>query len=71
MVIGTVGAIAGIINTGLSMIDKHIDDPVRRLKARQDYIDELKKQAEKILNEKGVEELDKLLLDFISAVHSL
>lgn len=68
---GTVGAIAGIINTGLSMIDKHIDDPVRRLKARQEYIDELKKQVGEILDEKGIEELDKLLLDFISAVHSL
>ena len=68
---GTVGAIAGIINTGLSMIDKHIDNPKRRLAARQEYIDTLKKQVEEILNEKGVEELDKLLLDFISAVRSL
>lgn len=68
---GTVGAIAGIINTGLSMIDKHIDDPKRRLAARQDYIDALKKQVEEILNAKGMEELDQLLLDFISAVHSL
>jgi len=69
--VGTVGAIAGIINTGLSMIDKHIDDPKRRLAARQDYIDALKKQVEEILNAKGMEELDQLLLDFISAVHSL
>jgi len=68
---GTVGAIAGIINTGLSMIDKHIDDPKRRLAARQDYIDSLKKQVGEILDEKGIEEVDKLLLDFISAVHSL
>lgn len=68
---GTVGAIAGIVNTGLSMIDKHIDDPKRRLKARQEYIDSLKKQAEEILNEGQMEEMDKLLLDFISAVHSL
>ena len=68
---GTVGAVAGIVNTGLSMIDKHIDDPKRRLKARQEYIDSLKKQAEEILNEGQMEEMDKLLLDFISAVHSL
>ena len=68
---GTVGAIVGIVNTGLSMIDKHIDDPKRRLKARQEYIDSLKKQAEEILNEGQMEEMDKLLLDFISAVHSL
>lgn len=68
---GTVGVIAGIINVGLSMIDKHIDDPVRRLKARQEYIDSLKKQVVEILDEKGIEELDKLLLDFISTVHDL
>ena len=68
---GTVGAIAGIINTGLSMIDKHIDDPKRRLKARQEYIDELKKQIGEILNEADTKELDKLILDFIVAVHSL
>lgn len=68
---GTVGAIAGIINTGLSMIDKYVDDPKRRLTARQDYIDSLKKQVVEILDAKGIEEVDKLLLDFISAVHSL
>lgn len=68
---GAVGAIAGIVNTGLSMIDKHIEDPKRRLAARQDYIDSLKRQVEEILSEKGVQELDQLLLDFISAVHSL
>lgn len=68
---GAVGAIAGIINTGLSMIDKHIEDPKGRLAARQEYIDALKKQVGEILDEKGIEEVDKLLLDFISAVHSL
>jgi len=68
---GAVGAIAGIINTGLSMIDKYVEDPKRRLAARQDYIDSLKRQAEEILDEKDVEEMDKLLLDFISAVHNL
>ena len=68
---GTVGAIAGVINTGLSMIDKYVDDPRRRLKARQEYIDTLKKQVEELLNAKDMEELDQLLLDFISAVHSL
>ncbi len=68
---GTVGTIAGIINTGLSIIDKYIDDPVRRLKARQEYIDELKKQVEEILNAKDFEEMDKLVSDFISAIHRL
>ena len=68
---GTVGVIAGIINTGLSMIDRHIEDPQRRLAARQDYIDSLKKQIGEILNEGDTKELDKLILDFISAVHSL
>ena len=68
---GTVGAIAGIIGTGLSMIDKYVDDPKRRLKARQEYIDALKAQVEELLNAKDMEELDQLLLDFIAAVHSL
>ena len=67
----TVGAIAGIINTGLKMIDKYIDDPKRRLAARQEYITSLRKQAEEILSEKDIQEMDKLLLDFISAVHIL
>ena len=68
---GAVGAIAGIINTGLSMIDKYVEDPKRRLAARQDYIDSLKKQIEEILNEKEIGELDQLLLNFISTVHQL
>jgi len=69
--VGTVGAIAGIINTGLGMIDKYVEDPKRRLAARQEYIDSLKGQVERILNEKGIKEMDALLLDFIAAVHSL
>ena len=68
---GTVGAIAGIINTGLSMIDKHIDDPTRRLKARQEYIDECKKKLSEVLNAKELEEIDKLLLEFIELIHAL
>lgn len=68
---GAIGAIAGIIDTGLKMIDKHIDDPVRRLKARQDYIDDLRKQVEEILDAKEIKELDEHLLAFISAVRKL
>jgi len=69
---GTIGAIAGIVNTGLSMIEKYVDDPKRRLAARQDYIDSLKKQVGEILNENAQgEELDKAILDFITVVHTL
>ena len=67
----TVGAIAGIINTGLSIIDNYIEDPQKRLAARQEYIDSLKRQVEEILSEKDVEERNKLLLGFLSAIHSL
>ena len=67
----TVGAIAQIISTGLSMLDKYVDDPVRRLKARQDYIDSLKKVADDILLESDPDKLDAYLLEFIAAVHQL
>ena len=67
----TVGAIAQIISTGLSMLDKYVDDPVRRLKARQEYIDSLKKVADDILLESDPDKLDAYLLEFIAAVHQL
>lgn len=67
----TVGAIAQIISTGLSMLDKYVDDPVRRLKARQEYIDSLKRVADDILMESDPDKLDAYLLEFIAAVHQL
>lgn len=68
---GTIEAIAGIINTGLNMIDKHIDDPKRKLKVRQEYIDECKKKLSEVLDAKSIEEIDRLILDFVSAIHNL
>jgi hypothetical protein len=60
-----------IVAIGLSMLDKYIDDPKRRLEARQSYIDALREQARAILDEKDYEKMDKLLLSFVGAVHAL
>ena len=68
---GAVGAIAGIINTGLNMIDKHIEDPKTRLKARQEYIDSLRTLADQIVLEGKDEEVDSNILEFITVLHSL
>ena len=66
-----IGAILSIVSTGLEMLDKHIDDPVRKLRAMQEYIDECKNRIEGILSEEDIEKLDRLLLDFISTIHNL
>ena len=63
--------LGGIVRTGLSLLEKHIDDPVRRLRARQEYLDGLKAVADKIIKEAKDEEVDKALLDFIAAIHAL
>lgn len=63
--------LGGIVNTGLSLLEKHIEDPVRRLRARQEYIDSMKEVATKILEEGTDEDIDKLLTDFIAAIHAL
>jgi len=68
---GTVGAIATIVGTSLSMIDKYIDDPTRRLKARQELIEKIKQEMENVLSQTEAEEMDKALLDFISSLHNL
>lgn len=63
--------LGGVVNTGLSLLEKHIEDPVRRLRARQEYIDGMKEVATRILEEGTNEDIDKLLTDFISAIHAL
>ena len=63
--------LGGIINTGLSLLESHIEDPVRRLRARQEYIDKMKEIAASIIEEGTNEEIDKLLTDFVSAIHAL
>lgn len=68
---GTVGAIATAVGVGLQMVDKYIDDPTRRLKARQEMIDQIKEKMNETLSKQDIEELDTLLLDFISSLHNL
>jgi uncharacterized membrane protein (DUF106 family) len=68
---GTVGAIATAVGVGLQMVDKYIDDPTRRLKARQEMIDKIKEKMNETLSKQDMEELDNLLLDFISSLHNL
>ena len=63
--------LAAITKTGLSLLEKHIDDPVRRMKVRQEYIDGLKEAAAKIIQEAGHENIDQVLTDFVSAIHAL
>jgi len=67
----TVGAVANVIGVGLQLLKDHIDDPKRRLKATQDYIDRCREEVTKILAQKDMEELDRLLLDFVSRIHDL
>jgi uncharacterized membrane protein (DUF106 family) len=68
---GTVGAIATAVGVGLQMVDKYVDDPARRLKARQEMIDKIKEKMNETLSKQDMEELDALLLDFISSLHNL
>ena len=68
---GTVGAVATAVGVGLQIVDKYIDDPTRRLKARQALIDGIKEQMNDTLTTQDMEELDKFLLDFISSLHNL
>ena len=63
--------LGGIVRTGLSLLEKHIDDPVRRLRARQEYIDGLKMVALKIIKESKDEDIDKALIDFLNAIHAV
>lgn len=68
---GTVGAVATAIGVGLQMVDKYVDDPKRRLAARQEMIDKIKEKMDGVLEAKEISELDSLILDFISALHNL
>jgi hypothetical protein len=63
--------LGGIVKTGLSLLEKHIDDPVRRLRARQEYIDSMKEVAARIIQEGTNEDIDKHLVDFVTAIHAL
>lgn len=65
--------VTGLIGEGFhlanTIIDKYIEDPGRRAKARREYIDRLEALRTEILKEKDYEKIDSLLLDLISNVH--
>ena len=51
------------------IIDKYIDDPARRARARREYIDSLETLRSQIQKEQDHEKIDSLLLTLIAAVH--
>ena len=55
-----------LVNT---IIDKYIEDPVRRARARREYIDSLESLRSQIIKEQDHEKVDSLLLGLIAAVH--
>ena len=52
-----------------TIIDKYIDDPARRARARREYIDSLETLRSQIQKEQDHEKIDSLLLTLIAAVH--
>jgi hypothetical protein len=68
---GTIEAISQAIAIGLKMLDKHIEDPKRRLKARLEYKQKLLAIADKICKEVNPDEANKLLGDFIRIINEL
>jgi hypothetical protein len=68
---GAITAILGIASSGLSLFDQYINDPVRRLEAKQKYLDALKEKAKDALNAKDMEVLDSLILEFITSIHNV
>jgi hypothetical protein len=69
---GTVATFVQLLAVGLSMIDKHIEDPTRRLKARLEYKKEFQTKALDIIQkEHSVEEADKMSLDLLAAIDAM
>lgn len=64
-VVEAIGQGFGLANRVIDMIE----DPARRQKARREYIDSLKELQEKINVEQNAEEVDRLILSLIAAVH--
>jgi len=69
---GTVAAFVQLLSVGLSMIDKHIEDPTRRLKARLEYKKDFQTQALEIIQkEYSVEEADKMAIALLAAINTI
>lgn len=66
-----ISEILTVAGVALKMIDKYIDDPVRRAKARQEYIYRLKAMAKDILEERDVEKFNEKLMRFLDIVGDL
>ena len=66
---GTVELVGEGFHLANTIIDKYIEDPARRARARREYIDTLENLRAKIKEEKDHEKMDTLLLELIAAVH--
>ena len=66
-----VSEIAGAVKIALELLKSHIDDPKRRLKAIQDYRDQLRKYLEQTNQIQNMGEVDSIILDFILSLHEL
>lgn len=61
------GIIAGIFKT-IEIIDKYVDDPKRRRRAKEELYDSLIKGKEEALNEEDREKMDSALLALLDAI---
>jgi len=66
-----VSEIAGAVKVALELLKNHIDDPKRRLKAIQDYRDQLRKYLEQANQTQNMADVDSIILDFIFSLHEL
>jgi len=66
-----VSEIAGAVKVALELLKSHIDDPKRRLKAIQDYRDQLRKYLEQANQTQNMADVDSIILDFIFSLHEL
>ena len=66
-----VSEIAGAVKIALELLKSHIDDPKRRLKAIQDYRDQLRKYLEQANQTQNMADVDSIILDFIFSLHEL
>jgi pheromone shutdown protein TraB len=64
-------AIASAISAGLEMLNKHIDDPKRRLKARLEFKEKMRLKMMEIINEKDTQKVDQKLLDFLDLLRAM
>ena len=63
--------IGGVVGAGMEMAQEYIDDPKRRLKAVQEYLDKCRAKGREVLNEKDMEALDSRIAEFLALIHEL